>query len=112
MHCGQTPKGRSVEYTEGQKAEFRDRYAKRRRRQLIATAPMILLILALAFTEDREAGTILGLSEVVVLSVFFMAFLALLGFSLRNWRCPACDKYLGRAFNPRHCQNCGVALHE
>ncbi|HZM15432.1 MAG TPA: hypothetical protein VFE28_05475 [Candidatus Krumholzibacteria bacterium] len=101
-----------MEYTEGQKTAFRDNYAKRRRRQLMVTVPMILLIIALAFTDDQEAGTIFGLSPLVGGSVFLVAFLALLAFSLRNWRCPACDKYLGRTFNPRHCQHCGVALHE
>lgn len=101
-----------MEYTESQKAGFRDSYAKRHRRQLIVTVPMILIVFAFAFTEDRETGTILGLSTVMVGSVFLVAVLSLLAFSLRNWRCPACDKYLGRAFNPRHCQHCGIALHE
>ena len=29
-------------------------------------------------------------------------------FNGRNWRCPACDNYLGRAFNPKHCRTCGI----
>jgi hypothetical protein len=31
-------------------------------------------------------------------------------FSFRNWRCPACDKYLGKAIGPRFYAKCGVAL--
>jgi hypothetical protein len=33
-------------------------------------------------------------------------------FSLRNWRCPACNRYLGRTFNPRYCQGCGFELRK
>ena len=31
-------------------------------------------------------------------------------FSLWNWRCPSCGKYLGRATNPSFCPKCGVKL--
>jgi hypothetical protein len=31
-------------------------------------------------------------------------------FDGQNWRCPACDNYLGRAFNPKHCRRCGIEL--
>jgi predicted RNA-binding Zn-ribbon protein involved in translation (DUF1610 family) len=31
-------------------------------------------------------------------------------FSLRNWRCPACNKYLGKGTLPHYCPNCGVEL--
>jgi rubrerythrin len=31
-------------------------------------------------------------------------------FSLKNWRCPACDKYLGKGISPSFCPKCGVAL--
>jgi len=31
-------------------------------------------------------------------------------FSLYNWRCPACNKYLGKQRSPKYCSKCGVAL--
>ncbi|KAF0138149.1 MAG: hypothetical protein FD122_3859, partial [Stygiobacter sp.] len=29
-------------------------------------------------------------------------------FSFKNWRCPACDKYLAKQTNPSFCPNCGA----
>jgi rRNA maturation endonuclease Nob1 len=31
-------------------------------------------------------------------------------FSLFNWRCPSCNKYLGKAINAKFCAKCGVQL--
>lgn len=31
-------------------------------------------------------------------------------FSRFNWRCPKCNKYLGRGTNPKHCAHCGEEL--
>ena len=99
-----------LQHSEAQKAEFRQLYATRRRNQLMVNIPPVAVTIGVVLPEDRAAGTILGLSAscrsdlprnrggCVVLTLF------------RNWRCPACHKYLGRGFNPRHCQNCGVEL--
>jgi len=99
-----------VQYTDQQKAEFRSSYAERRRRQIIASVPVIGFMIAVMFTEDRAAGTILGLPSQIMGPAFLVAVVAILAFSFRNWRCPACDKYLGRAFNPKYCGRCGVEL--
>jgi hypothetical protein len=29
-------------------------------------------------------------------------------FSLRNWRCPCCNRWLGNQLNPQSCVGCGV----
>lgn len=31
--------------------------------------------------------------------------------SLIDWRCPNCNEYLGKTWNPKFCQKCGVQLH-
>ena len=31
-------------------------------------------------------------------------------FSFRNWRCPACNRYLGKQYSPKFCSKCGVVL--
>jgi len=57
-----------------------------------------------------ERMTLLGVSAVIwgpVLAVFVVGALV---FSFKNWRCPACNGYLGKAFNPRYCSKCGVEL--
>jgi hypothetical protein len=99
-----------LQHSEAQKAEFRQLYATRRRNQLMVNIPPVAVIIGVVLPEDRAAGTILGLSRQVVGPIFLAIVAAALFYSFRNWRCPACHKYLGRGFNPRHCQNCGVEL--
>ena len=43
---------------------------------------------------------------------FFILVLCALVFSIFNWRCPACNKYLGKVMNPRFCTGCGAELQE
>ncbi|MFX0199891.1 MAG: hypothetical protein ACFFCW_27525 [Candidatus Hodarchaeota archaeon] len=99
-----------MEYTEEQKQEFKSQFAARRRRQLIATLPFIILIILFA-TINESTGLVLGSIPIsIFLPIFFIAIIGLLVFSIKNWRCPACNKYLGKAFNPSFCSKCGVAL--
>jgi MFS family permease len=70
------------------------------------------LLLAFAFFENRDAATVFGLPAQIAGPVLIALVLGVLLFSFRNWRCPACNKYLGRAIHPKFCQNCGVALHD
>jgi hypothetical protein len=44
------------------------------------------------------------------IGLFVAALAAILIFTLQNWRCPACRKYLGKGAFPRFCPRCGVAL--
>jgi hypothetical protein len=99
-----------LQHSEAEKAQFKQLYATRRRNQLMVSISLVAVIIAVVLTEDRGGGTILGLSRQVVGPIFLAIVAAALFYSFRNWRCPACNKYLGRAFNPRHCQNCGVEL--
>jgi hypothetical protein len=67
-------------------------------------------VLAVIFAADKQAGTVLGFPLIVVGPLFLVLIIGALVFSLKNWRCPACDRYLGKVWNPRHCHSCGVAL--
>jgi hypothetical protein len=99
-----------MEHTEEQKREFKIQFATRRRRQLIATVPFIILIILFA-TINESTGLALGVIPISIFySIFFIAIIGLLIFSFKNWRCPACNKYLGKAFNPSFCSKCGVGL--
>jgi hypothetical protein len=101
-----------MEYTEQQKQEFKDAFAERRKRQWIVSIPFALLLFAFAFAQDRTSGAILGVPPEITGPILIGSVLVLVVFSFRNWRCPACNKYLGRAIHPKFCQNCGVALHD
>jgi hypothetical protein len=99
-----------MEYTEEQKKEFKTQFAARRRRQLMVTVPFIIFIFLFAAINEGT-GKVLGLIPVsVFFPVFFIAIIGLLVFSFKNWRCPACNKYLGKAYNPSFCSKCGAGL--
>ena len=99
-----------MEYTEPQKQEFRALYAQRRRRQYLLVVPMVAALVALTFGADHASDTVLGLSRQIYVPLVFAGVAGALVFSYRNWRCPACNKYLGRSLFHRHCPNCGVGL--
>jgi hypothetical protein len=100
--------GATLEYTDQQRAAFKDAYARRLRKQLVVLVLLFAAMTALAFTEDD--ATFLGLSGAVFGPISFVAIVVgWVIFESRNWRCPACDKYLGRGF-PRRCRSCGVEL--
>ena len=90
-----------MEYTETQKAEFRELFAARRTRQIVFTVVFIALLAPVAIASEKVRG-------LVVLMIVLIA--AGVAFSLRNWRCPACNGRLGRCHNPKFCQKCGVQL--
>jgi hypothetical protein len=98
-----------MEHTDQQRAKFKDAYAKRLRKQLLVIVLLVAVMAPLPFIEDsatffRLSGAVLGPIALVVIVIGWMIF------NGRNWRCPACDKYLGRAFNPKHCRRCGIEL--
>jgi hypothetical protein len=88
-------------------AEFR----QRRSRQLTASVAAILVILFAAMRGDRGLG-VLGLPEAVVGGLLAAVILGIVAFSLFNWRCPGCNRYLGKSINPKFCPSCGAHLHD
>ena len=96
-------------YTDQQRAAFKDAYAKRLRKQLLMIVLVFAVMVPLPFVEDGAtffglSGAVLGPISLVVIVVGWVIF------NSRNWRCPACDKHLGRAFNPKRCHRCGIEL--
>jgi hypothetical protein len=98
-----------MQYTEQQLQEFRSEFAKRRKRQWIALIP-ILAVFALFVTMDETTGTTPIGPVAVVLPLAFVIIIGVLAFSFTNWRCPACNKYLGKGISPKFCPKCGVQL--
>jgi hypothetical protein len=98
-----------LEYTDEQRAAFKDAYAKRLRKQLLMIVLLFAAMAPLPFIED--SATFFGLSGAVLGPIALVAIvIGWVIFNGRNWRCPACGNYLGRAFNPRHCRRCGIEL--
>lgn len=88
------------------KAEFK----KRKKKQFLLAIPMIPSILLVAFMQDFESQFIEGIPNIYLLFVALVIIIAGLIISIFNWRCPSCNKYLGKKFNPKFCSNCGVEL--
>lgn len=99
-----------MEYTEEQKAQIRTLFATRRRRQLLVSLPLVAMIVGFVFLENGKAGTILGFPASMILPGFLAVMGGAILFSLHNWRCPGCNKYLGKQRSPKFCSKCGVAL--
>jgi hypothetical protein len=99
-----------MDYTNQQKSAFKEQFAVRRKRQIALAIPLIVLIVAAAMTSDKRTGVVFGLPQSVAGPVFLAVMIGALLFSFRNWRCPACHKYLGKEISPRFCAKCGAAL--
>jgi hypothetical protein len=83
-------------------------YKVMRQRQLIATFPMIpVMIVALFFEDKIPKGSFVA--TIFMTGLLGYAVFCLI-FSLFNWRCPSCKGYLGKTINPKHCQKCGIEL--
>lgn len=101
-----------MEDTEHQGSQFKQAYALVRRRQLMIWLGFGAIILAFILGTDRETGAAFGLPDSVA-AFILLGFLVLASvLSYRNWRCPACDKPLGKGFNPTKCRYCQVELHD
>jgi hypothetical protein len=95
----------AVEYTQDQLAGFKTEFAKRQRRQLAVAAVIFCGAIAVMILRDRSAfETPVGPALIIA------AMAAILVFTFQNWRCPACQRYLGKAGFPRFCPRCGVPL--
>jgi rubrerythrin len=77
---------------------------------MIIAIPIFIIILIFLFIKDNRDFTAFGVSFAELLYIFAVIIMVLIIFSLFNWRCPACGRYLGRAVNPKFCSRCGAKL--
>lgn len=99
-----------MEYTEGQKAKIRTQFVARRRRQILVSFPLIALVVGAVFLEKGKHGAWFGMPPSILFSGVIVLIAGAVVFSLFNWRCPACNRYLGKQRNPKFCSRCGVEL--
>lgn len=102
-----------MQHTERGKLSIRTEFAARKRNQIIVSIPLIAMIILLVLfllSGTNPNNAILGMPATVWGPAFVILFTGGIGFSLVNWRCPACKKYLGKVINPKFCSKCGTAL--
>ncbi len=84
-------------------------FGVRQSRQFLAIAVTLFLLLVLALLYKRP--DLFGeFSRNIIFAAEMAIFAAFTGFSAFNWRCPSCNKYLGRNINSRICKKCGSRL--
>lgn len=97
-------------YTHEQETLFKQQFAIRRKRQLILAAVLVPVIVAVAVADDAFDRGLFGVRPGILIGGFMVLVAGALILSFRNWRCPACDRYLGKQMSPRFCAKCGVGL--
>ena len=91
-----------MQYTPQQVEGFRAEFRRRRRNQILIYLPMIAGAIVVRFGGPWSAQD----SE----RIWAVAVIASIVLTIRNWRCPACERYLGRRFSLEFCPRCGAPL--
>lgn len=81
-----------------------------RRRQLLVMIPGCVLLLGAMFVFTQMQKQDSKVFATIFIVIAALDTLAIIAFSLWNWRCPACRGRLGRGFSHRFCRNCGAQL--
>ncbi len=76
-------------------------FRRKRTRHLVVLGAVLVSFLYMAVTGGRNTS---------VGSVLLLVMFAALLFNMVDWRCPACDRYLGKTISPAYCSKCGAPL--
>ncbi len=87
---------------------IRREYRRRQSRQFVAIALVMFDVLLGAVLHKRTG--LLGLSRQAIFALQAIGIAAFAGFTAWNWRCPACNKYLGSDVFRERCKACGTRL--
>jgi hypothetical protein len=85
-------------------------FRRRQRRQFLALAPVIVMLFLYLWANQRGTPDVAGIPRDMFEGVALLSLPPLLLFTVSNWRCPSCNEYLVRGFNPRQCPKCGVSF--
>ncbi|MCB0220017.1 MAG: hypothetical protein KDH09_10015 [Chrysiogenetes bacterium] len=85
-------------------------FSRRRIRQYAFAVPAIASLFLAFWLQDQAGDVFLGIDKGICLIGLIAIVVSYAGFSLWNWRCPACNSYLGKGMNPKFCSKCGAAL--
>ena len=89
--------------------QVRSEFWLRRGRQFLAIAIALFIVILLAIVHKRQ--DLFGeYSKSTIFAAQLAVIAAFIGFTAFNWRCPSCNKYLGRDINKRFCRHCRARL--
>ncbi len=91
-------------------SEIKAAFKKRQFNQIIVAVIVIPIVIVLFIFEKNPDMIILGLNN----DQIGMGGIGIVGaaviYSFINWRCPNCNKYLGKQISPKNCSRCGASL--
>ncbi|MBI5015841.1 MAG: hypothetical protein HZB55_10170 [Deltaproteobacteria bacterium] len=96
--------------TDAEKAVIKASFAARRRRQFLVLTPLLGIVIAVAGLADARSQAVLGVPAGVWAPALFAGLGGAAVYTLFNWRCPACNRYLGAQWSPMRCRGCGIPL--
>jgi len=94
-----------------QNSEIYAIFAKRKKRQNWITTIMVVMIIGMVPFRSFTASLPNPFQNILVWGgILFISALIVLSFI--NWRCPSCERWLGRETKMAYCQHCGAKLLE
>lgn len=85
-------------------------YHTRRQRQIWVAIILTPVIIFLASARQGVEVSLLGFSSSTLYLISFLLVVGGLLYTFKNWRCPACNGYFRKEWNPAFCSKCGVTL--
>ena len=86
-----------------------ENFRMRQNRQYLALA-IALLLLVFSVLLYRRSDIFGEISKQTIFTAQIIIIAAFIVFSIVNWRCPACNRYLGADIYREICKKCGTRL--
>lgn len=93
-----------------EKANIKSEFKKRRIRQYMVLILLVPVLFIMIHTERHPTEELFGYPIIYTTLTGLVLIIGGLIFSLFNWLCPNCNKYLGKRINPNFCSHCGSEL--
>lgn len=87
-----------------------EKFRIKRQRQITVAIIILPLVAGLVYLDWAKSDQVLGIPADSYSIMALIGVFAALAYSIYNWRCPSCNKYMGRNINPKSCPRCGVDL--
>ena len=91
-----------------------EKFKKIKRNQIVVILEIIIfdiVMLIAIFTEVSGPIELLSIATIIIVAIIVcVVTIGVVIFTIMNWRCPNCNKYLGRSISCKFCKNCGEKL--
>jgi hypothetical protein len=95
-----------------QSADIIEQFRKRRRRQWLLAGLLIVVALVFLWADASARKQAHQVTDPVLVGLMIAVAIGVIILSYLNWRCPACDRYLGKTHFPHYCPKCGAKFVE